>query len=56
MTTNKSIEKYLWLSAVLFITYLFIGSFLVSKNYFDLFYIVMLYSFMLVVKIIDRKK
>lgn len=56
MTTNKNIEKYLWVSAVLFITYLFFGSFIVSKDLLDLFYLIILYSFMGIVKIISRNK
>lgn len=56
MTTNKSIEKYLWISAVLFVTYLFLGSFVVSRNFYELVYLIVLYSFICIVKIINRKK
>ncbi len=56
MTTNKNIEKYLWMSAVLFITYLFIGSFIVSKDLWDLAYLIILYLFIGIIKIISIKK
>ena len=51
MTTNKNIEKYLWISAVLFVTYLFLGSFIVSKNLYDLLYLIILYGTMAFIKI-----
>ena len=44
MITNKSIGKYLWISAVLFVTYLFLGSFIVSRNLSDLIYLAILYA------------
>ncbi|MBQ9072092.1 MAG: hypothetical protein IJY25_02935 [Bacilli bacterium] len=56
MTTNKNIEKYLWITTVVFVTYLFLGSFVVSRNFYELVYLIILYSFMCAVKIIDRKK
>lgn len=56
MTTNKNIEKYLWIATVLFVTYLFLGSFIVSRNFLDLAYLITLYSFIGVVKIINIKK
>lgn len=56
MTTSKNIEKYLWISAVMFVTYLFLGSFIVSKNFYELVYLIILYSFIGIVKIINRKK
>ena len=56
MTTHKSIDKYLWITAVLFVTYLFLGSFIVSKDFFDLAYLIVLYSFICIVKIINKKK
>lgn len=52
MTTNKSIEKYLWISAVLFVTYLFLGSFIISKDLSDLFYLIILYATLLFIKFI----
>lgn len=50
MTTNKSIEKYLWISAVLFVTYLFLGSFIISKDLSALFYLLILYATLLFIK------
>ena len=52
MTTNKNIEKYLWISAVLFVTYLFLGSFIISKDLSDLFYLIVLYATLLFIKFI----
>ena len=56
MTANKNIEKYLCISAVMFITYLFLGSFIVSKDFFDLGYLIVLYGFIFTIKIINCKK
>ena len=50
MTTNKSIEKYLWISAVLFVTYLFLGSFMVSKDLSSLIYLVILYGTIFIIR------
>ena len=47
MTTNKNVEKYLWITAVMFVTYLLLGSFIVSKNYIELLYLVVLYGFIM---------
>ena len=52
MTTNKSVEKYLWITAVLFVTYLFLGSFIVSKDFIDLIYLLILYGTMITIKIL----
>lgn len=52
MSTNKNIEKCLWIFAVAFITYLLLGSFVVSKDLLDLGYLVVLYLFW----ILNRKK
>lgn len=56
MTTGKNIEKYLWITAVLFITYLFLGSFIVSRNFLELAYLIILYSFIGIVKLAGRNK
>lgn len=56
MTNNKNVERYLWISAVIFVTYLLLGSFIVSKNFLDLAYLVTLYVFMIFIKIADKKK
>jgi hypothetical protein len=47
MITNKS-EKYLLISAIAFITYLLLGSFVVSRNFFELGYLVIFYMFIIV--------
>ena len=52
MTSNKNIEKYLWISVVLFITYLLLGSFLVSKNLYDLLYLIFFYSIVVFIKVV----
>ena len=51
MTTNKSIERYLWISAVLFVTYLFLGSFIVGGDLFDIIYLIILYATIIFVKL-----
>ena len=48
MTNNKNVEKYLWITAVVFVTYLLLGSFVVSKNFFELGYLVIFYMFIIV--------
>ena len=55
MTTDKKVEKYLWILSVMFVTYLLLGSFIVSKNYFELGYLIVLYIFIIIGKIVDRK-
>ena len=55
MTNDKNVEKYLWISAVMFVTYLLLGSFIVGKNYVELAYLVILYVFVITIKIIERK-
>lgn len=56
MTTNKNVERYLWISSVMFVTYLLLSSFIVSKNYLELGYLVVLYIFIIVGKIIEKRK
>lgn len=51
MTTEKNVEKYLWITAVLFVTYLLVGSFIVSKNVLELLYLLLLYGTMILDKI-----
>jgi len=48
MITNKKREKYLLISAIAFITYLLLGSFIVSKNFLELCYLVIFYMFIIV--------
>ena len=45
MITNNKYDKYLLISAIAFITYLLLGSFVVSKNFVELGYLVMFYMF-----------
>ncbi len=51
MITNKSIGEYLWILTVVFITYLFLGSFVVSKDLYDLAYLITFYIFLIIGKI-----
>ena len=48
MITNKNHEKYLLISAIAFITYLLLGSFVVSRNFLELFYLIIFYCFIVV--------
>ena len=48
MITNKRLEKYLLISAIAFITYLLLGSFVVSGNFFELGYLIVFYVFILI--------
>ena len=50
MTTQKNVGKYLWIAAVTFITYLLLGSFIVSKDLADIIYLVILYTTIIYVK------
>lgn len=55
MITENSTGRYLFISVLGFVTYLFLGSFIVSKNFLDLAYLITFYVFMIAIKIIDRK-
>ena len=55
MATNKNVERYLWISAVMFVTYLLLSSFIVSKNLLELGYLVFLYVCLIIIKIINKK-
>ena len=48
MITNKNREKYLLISAIAFITFLLLGSFVVSRNFFELTYLIVFYMFIIV--------
>jgi len=48
MITNKNREKYLLISAIAFITYLLLGSFVVSGNFVELGYLIIFYVFIIV--------
>jgi len=56
MSNNKNVERYLWISAVMFVTYLLLGSFIVSKNFLELLYLITLYAFIICAKIIGNKE
>lgn len=51
METYDKCEKYLLLLALLIITFLLVGSFIVSKNYLDIMYLITLYIFLVVGRI-----
>lgn len=53
--TENSVGKYLWMSVVMFVTYLFLGSFIVSRNIFDVLYLIILYSSIIAVSFINKK-
>ena len=48
MITNQKMEKYLLISAIAFITYLLLGSFVVSGNFVELGYLIIFYVFIIV--------
>lgn len=50
MTIDKNVEKVLWMFAVMFATYLLIGSFIVSRNILDIVYLVILYTSIIIIK------
>lgn len=47
MTIEKNASKYLWISAVTFITYLLLGSYIISKNLLDLLYLIFFYTILI---------
>lgn len=51
METYDKCEKYLMLLALIFVTFLLIGSFIVSRDYLDIVYLVILYAFLITGKI-----
>lgn len=56
MITSKNVDKYLWITSLIFITYLFIGSFIVSRDWLDLGYLIILYSFIVAVRLTSKNK
>ena len=56
METYDKCEKYLMLLALVFVTFLLIGSFIVSGNYIDIIYLVTLYTFLIIGKIKSKKE
>ncbi len=53
--TEENTGRYLWLSVVLFITYLFLGSYLMSKDILELIYLGILYMFLIYISLVKRK-
>lgn len=51
METYDKCEKYLMLLALIFVTFLLVGSFIVSGNFIDIVYLVTLYTFLIIGKI-----
>ena len=51
METYDKCEKYLLLLALVFISFLLIGSFIVSRDYLDIVYLITLYTFLIVGRI-----
>ena len=56
METYNKCEKYLMLLALIFVTFLLIGSFIVSGNYIDIIYLVTLYTFLIIGKIKSKEE
>lgn len=56
METYENCEKYLLLLALVFITFLLIGSFIVSNNYLDVVYLITLYTFLIIGKIKSKSE
>ena len=56
METYKNNEKYLLLLALTFLTFLLIGSFIVSRDYLDIVYLVTLYTFLIIGKIKSKNE
>ena len=47
---RDTIEKYLWVATLLFISFLLIGSFIISRNFFELLYVAILYLTIVICK------
>lgn len=56
METYNKCEKYLMLLALVFITFLLIGSFIMSKDYLDIVYLITLYTFLIIGKIKSKSE
>ena len=56
METYDKCEKYLLLLALIFVTFLLIGSFIASGNYIDIIYLVTLYTFLIIGKIKSKSE
>lgn len=56
MTKETHIDKYLWITLIVFVTYLLLGSFVVSRDFLDIAYLFILYSFIITSKIQVKRK
>ena len=56
MTIENNVGKYLWILAVSFITFLLLGSFILSGNLLELVYLIILYAFIIIIKIVSIKQ
>ena len=52
---EKSTMQLLWRVSVVFITYLLLGSFIISNDLFDLAYLIIFYVFIITANIVDKK-
>lgn len=48
MITNSKREKYFVISTIIFITYLLLGSFVVSGNFLELAYLIIFYAVIII--------
>ena len=56
MKTSNYFEKQIWILVSLLITYLLLGSFVISKNIYDLLYLLIFYLFKIVANFNIRKE
>ena len=56
MIIEKNFERYLLILVVSFITFLLLGSFILSRNLLELAYLIILYAFLIVIKIVSSKE
>ena len=52
---EKSTMQLLWRVSVVFITYLLLGSFIISNDLCDLAYLIIFYGFIITANIVDKK-
>ena len=55
MTTESNAGKCVWCLSVVFISYLLIGSFIVSRDILELVYLIILYSCLIIQKVLNKK-
>lgn len=51
MIKKIDLSKYLWIVLIPYMSFLLIGSFVVSGNFLDLFYVIVLYSYIILEKV-----